>query len=948
MPPIYRIHPAIGIARLGNSPDEFYISPEAPAALPIECDEHGETTLGPDGREATIKTFKDEQHRVKRQAARFQVYVYDEQSPHGRPLQLNEPVAGGGYQGTLVDVEWRVWLANKKAAWYQFQQLQGEHGYAPDHPRRNPGIKGKTARGRLVIDPGPRTVSMLGYRTAEFSRDGGVQYAPTFPPRLRPHSIDTLGRLMTDSCGRLLVLGGHGNAGTFNYKQFGQPRIDHYANNDGWFDDTSDGPVMARLVMKDPETQQLRFVDVEYPAWVVAGYPGYCPEILDMITMDDLLQDLHIRQFATRTELYGQSGTFDDPQHVDPQNAEALQMWRAGRLQWNPDYRPWFYRDVWNILFRPDQFSYLSDVLGLSNFPHNQSTRGTFDPVKLGTPPRVNARRVRDEEERLVERLLSGDLFMEGLEPVLEAVEKEARTALSALGSSGDALRSQMPGLLTGEAAEALRASVAAYVAALRPAAAEGGAPRPDPETAPDAAAGAGTMAQPGPSALKSGAADAVAAAPGAVGLDGYLHALREAGPRPELAQAREELESRVAALVVALPGQEEKGEPSLRARSVHAPAADGGAGAVLGRAATRLRKALQDHLRKLHSGRLLEEARKKAVAAHTVDEYRPYRQFLYDLLRRNGEENRFFAGGKPDSRTHNLPLMPLLAGDNPISNSLVSKFLRLTDYQLFVLRQWAEGLFRHEELEGWGSTDPWNPYAGWVNRTGHDLDRGVISQVAGGAFCPGCELGWVMRNPSIYYDVYRIKADPVFSAFQETAAQANQTAGQFRTSEQEYSSYIQQALSLKNDFSKGLQPGDLTKYMALPWQADFNECSTQTIDVTYEGWNVLYPKSDKDEQLKAAERQWETLWWPAHRPMQVFVPVPGDQGTNYDWQVWALGIPQTGEGDYKMVTDWWRLGFVRKNPDASPDMSGDIAPPPQVPPYISTEAYPGYLKEEE
>ncbi len=44
------------------------------------------------------------------------------------------------------------------------------------------------------------------------------------------------------------MLGGHGNSGTAK-SGLGQPRIDGYANTDGWFDDTSDGPVMARLVM---------------------------------------------------------------------------------------------------------------------------------------------------------------------------------------------------------------------------------------------------------------------------------------------------------------------------------------------------------------------------------------------------------------------------------------------------------------------------------------------------------------------------------------------------------------------------------------------------------------------------------------------------------------------------------------------------------------------------
>src|SRR5262245_31974253 len=100
--PIYRIHPGVGIARLGNSPDEFCISPEKPAALPLECDAQGNPMKSPDGMsDVTIKTFKDAEGRIKRQAARFQVYVYDEDSPKGRPLKLGDAVKGGGNHGKL-------------------------------------------------------------------------------------------------------------------------------------------------------------------------------------------------------------------------------------------------------------------------------------------------------------------------------------------------------------------------------------------------------------------------------------------------------------------------------------------------------------------------------------------------------------------------------------------------------------------------------------------------------------------------------------------------------------------------------------------------------------------------------------------------------------------------------------------------------------------------------
>src|SRR5690242_13720009 len=122
MPTTYRIHPGIGIARLGNSPDEFCITPEVHAGLPIDCDSQGNARLGTDGvTELSVTKFKDAEGRIKRQAARFQVYVYDDESPEGRPLKRGDPVHGGGNHGTLVDIQWQVYLANKKAVWYEFK-----------------------------------------------------------------------------------------------------------------------------------------------------------------------------------------------------------------------------------------------------------------------------------------------------------------------------------------------------------------------------------------------------------------------------------------------------------------------------------------------------------------------------------------------------------------------------------------------------------------------------------------------------------------------------------------------------------------------------------------------------------------------------------------------------------------------------------------------------------
>ena len=161
-----------------------------------------------------VKKFKDAEGRIKRQAARFQIYVYDDESPQGRPLKLGDRVEGGGNRGTLVDIQWRVYVANKKAAWYQFDGLQGEHGYADRRAAAQRRHHRPGPRQRLIIDPGPRIVNARP-RAARPSTAAAIgAYATTFPPPTgSPIDIDTLGEMMTDDDGRLLVLGGHGNSG---------------------------------------------------------------------------------------------------------------------------------------------------------------------------------------------------------------------------------------------------------------------------------------------------------------------------------------------------------------------------------------------------------------------------------------------------------------------------------------------------------------------------------------------------------------------------------------------------------------------------------------------------------------------------------------------------------------------------------------------------------------
>jgi hypothetical protein len=172
-------------------------------------------------------------------------------------------------------------------------------------------------------------------------------------------------------------------------------------------------------------------------------------------------------------------------------------------------------------------------------------------------------------------------------------------------------------------------------------------------------------------------------------------------------------------------------------------------------------------------------------------------------------------------------------------------------------------------------------------------------------------------------------------SDFLESAAQVNQTAD----IDADYTFNVEQSLSQDIDFDTGLQPGDITKYSAVPWQADFNECTTNPNNVTYADWNVIYPDSENDTLMRKNQKVWETMWWPAHRPLQ-YAEVTGIENgkPQYLWTNWSKGIPQINQGDLKMVTEWSKLAFVVRNPYLLPEafQKAPSGPPPYL--YVSVE----------
>jgi len=141
---VYEMFPAVGIARVGNAPESFYIGPEHAGGLPILPDEPA--------RPFSASNLRDSEGRLRRQAARFRVW---------------RRAPGAEFEEVTLDtkdvraIRGTVHPANK-ASWYRLQTSKGQRGYGPNHPLRNAERQSAEDRQRLIIDLGPRSIAGRG------------------------------------------------------------------------------------------------------------------------------------------------------------------------------------------------------------------------------------------------------------------------------------------------------------------------------------------------------------------------------------------------------------------------------------------------------------------------------------------------------------------------------------------------------------------------------------------------------------------------------------------------------------------------------------------------------------------------------------------------------------------------------------------------------------------
>jgi hypothetical protein len=300
-----KIFPPIGVGRVGDSiaDDGFFFA--------AETSDGGPTDL--DGVSSKDFRYRDNDGRVKRQAARFRIYAFD-----SRDTPLGEVTS------IIADIIWEAELANKKAAWFGFagahgalssfagEQIPMDVSGQPLRPRNasigkmllenNAGPYGKRHRGdrerteTLEIHGRVRTISGPNQR-----HDPQNAKPLDFAGKFKKTADIYLGELRTDSEGRLIVLGGRGKSDAVN--EAGQSIrtarwITHYANNDDWYDDTSDGPIRAKVYLKGEK----KAIEVKGGAWVVITPPDFAPDIQNLVTLYDVMEEVALNSSSLNNE----------------------------------------------------------------------------------------------------------------------------------------------------------------------------------------------------------------------------------------------------------------------------------------------------------------------------------------------------------------------------------------------------------------------------------------------------------------------------------------------------------------------------------------------------------------------------------------------------------------------------------------------------------------------
>ncbi|MDC9701250.1 MAG: CTQ-dependent glycine oxidase GoxA [Alphaproteobacteria bacterium] len=245
---------------------------------------------------------------------------------------------------------------------------------------------------------------------------------------------------------------------------------------------------------------------------------------------------------------------------------------------------------------------------------------------------------------------------------------------------------------------------------------------------------------------------------------------------------------------------------------------------------------------------------------------------------------------------------MPFMPGEGVDYENSPLLWLSFTELQRSYLERWVSGDFiddyEEEKLDMVSDIDDLD-----LALRPHALTEAALEPCSGGAFHPGVELSYYLRHAPMYARNNNTRSEPF------RIARGNRPALLHNIGRQ---------LNPKNLLEGGngspppigpQMPGDLTRWMGLPWQSDAFSC----------------------QQVLMRQDFPVAVWWPALLPIDVLPEeyyrqlmrtdlTPKERRTFFETRVsWSRGVPGIGhhanasywDGITHMVYLWERLGFI-------------------------------------
>jgi hypothetical protein len=270
------------------------------------------------------------------------------------------------------------------------------------------------------------------------------------------------------------------------------------------------------------------------------------------------------------------------------------------------------------------------------------------------------------------------------------------------------------------------------------------------------------------------------------------------------------------------------------------------------------------------------------------------HRTTLFEKLANKGREHDevrrqiFNLFRDPDFKLPDIDRWPQIYGDNmKITETDQRQFMAVTPTQYGFLSQWAQGNFKAD----WNPNAPPPPQRLELVPLGEQpatLDKSALQFCMGGPFHPGCEITWIARNPILYCAPFRIRPRA-----------PNQP-------EADYGELFTPAVAIAETgplFCSG--PGDITRWMAVPWQTDAASCRA--------GYEPAYSP-------------FLPTFWPARVPNHVLAEAEYQKVMNKklltekriiafnkrsSWPRWLKG--QYNQQINQMIQDFGKLGIVER-----------------------------------